>query len=200
MKPIFIAVSGGSGAGKSTLCTTLLDAYPEKIGLLQLDDYFKKEQDGVPVFQGFVNWDHPNALRFEQLYKDLIDLQQRKDVLVWTKNERLNPDYKKTDQRIQVMFHPKPIMLVEGYLVLHDSRIRELMTASFWLDIDQEKSWQRRVHFKTDGYLEQVLLPMNEKFVQPLKQYVNHIIKVTDMKKEEVFKEVQKILEKESIL
>ena len=41
MKPIFIGIAGGTGAGKSTLCTALMDKYPDKIGLIQLDDYFK---------------------------------------------------------------------------------------------------------------------------------------------------------------
>jgi len=32
------------GAGKSTLWTSLLNKYPNQIGLIQLDDYFKKKE------------------------------------------------------------------------------------------------------------------------------------------------------------
>jgi uridine kinase len=193
MKPIFIGISGGSGAGKSTLCTSLLNKYPDQIGLIQLDDYFKKAEF-VPEYNNFKNWDHPDALRLDQLHQDLLDLQEEKTVKIWTKNERLNPDYKKTDKRIEVEFEPKPIMLIEGYLVLHDPRIRELFETSIWLDIDQEESWKRRVHFKKDGYLENVLLPMNKQFVQPAKKYAEHLIDVTSMSKDEVFEQVQDIL------
>jgi uridine kinase len=90
-------------------------------------------------------------------------------------------------------------MLIEGYLVLHDSRIRELFETSIWLDIDQSKSWERRVHFKKDGYLEQVLLPMNEQFVLPSKQHAKQVIDVTGMTKEEVFEQVQDSLKLEKL-
>lgn len=193
MKPIFIGISGGSGAGKSTLCTSLLNKYADQIGLIQLDDYFKKAEF-VPEYNGFKNWDHPDALRLGQLHQDLLDFQQGKNVKIWTKNERLNPDYKKTDKRIEVEFEPKSVMLIEGYLVLHDPCIRELFETSIWLDIDQEESWKRRVHFKKEGYLENVLLPMNEQFVQPSKQHAEHLIDVTDLTKEGVLEKVEKIL------
>ena len=196
MKPIFIGISGGSGAGKSTLCTSLLNTYPDQIGLIQLDDYFKKP-NFVPEYNGFKNWDHPDALRLDQLHQDLLDFQQGKYVKIWTKNERLNPDYKKTDKRIEVEFEPKPIMLIEGYLILHDSRIRDLFETSIWLDIDQEESWKRRVHFKKDGYLEKVMLPMNEQFIKPSKQYAEYLIDVTSMTKDKVFEQVQGILKLE---
>ncbi len=193
MKPIFIGISGGSGSGKSTLCTSLLNKYPEQIGLIQLDDYFKKKEY-VPEYNGFNNWDHPDALRLDKLYQDLLDFKEGKSVWIDTKNERLNPEYKETKERISVEFQPKQIVLVEGYLVLHDLRIRELFETSIWLDIDQEESWKRRVHFKKDGYLENVLLPMNKQFVQPSKQYAEHVINVSDMTREEVFIKVENIL------
>jgi len=181
------------GAGKSTLWTSLLNKYPNQIGLIQLDDYFKKKEL-IPQYNGFNNWDHPEALHLDQLYQDLLHFQQGKSVWIDTKNELLNPKFKETKKHISVEFSPKPIMLVEGYLVLHDSKIRKLFETSIWLDIDQTKSWERRTHFKKDGYLEKVMLPMNEKFVKPSKQYAEHIIDVTDMKKEIVFEQVENIL------
>jgi uridine kinase len=71
-----------------------LNKYPEQIGLIQLDDYFEKKEL-IPKYNGFNNWDHPGALRFNQLHQDLLDFQKGKSVKIWTKNERLNPDYKK---------------------------------------------------------------------------------------------------------
>ena len=57
MKPVFIGVAGGTGAGKSALCTALMDKYPDKIGLIQLDDYFRPSAE-VPKFKRHTNWHH----------------------------------------------------------------------------------------------------------------------------------------------
>ncbi len=57
MKPIFIGITGGTGAGKSTVCTALVNKYSEKIGLIQLDDYFKPPME-VPKFNRHTNWEH----------------------------------------------------------------------------------------------------------------------------------------------
>ncbi len=191
--PKYIGISGGSGAGKSTLATALLDAYPDHIGLIQLDDYFKPTID-VPVFAGVANWDHPDALYIDRLVQDLRMLAEGKSVIIQTKNERLNPDYKKTDKRIPVEFMPKPIMLVEGYLVLYDKRVRDLLHTSIWLDLSQETRWQRRVHFKNDEYLQNVLIPMHERYAEPTKAFAEHVIDVTERTKDDVFEQAKEIL------
>lgn len=195
MKPIFIGIAGGTGSGKSTLCTALLDKYPDKAGLIQLDDYFRPPAE-VPEFEGIENWDHPNALYLDKLAKDLSELSQGKSVVINTKNERLNPEYKKTDRRIPVEFQPKPIMLVEGYLVLYDQRIREFLSTSIWLDVDHKTRYARRVHFKYPEYEEKVLIPMHKKFVEPTKRYAKHVIDVSNLSKEQVLKEVDEIIAK----
>ena len=194
MKPIFIGIAGGTGAGKSTLCTALMDKYPDKIGLIQLDDYFKPESE-VPKLEGHVNWDHPNALFLDKLANDLAQLSEGRSVIINTKNERLNPKYKKTDKRIPVKFHPKPVMLVEGYLVLYDKQVRKLLTTSIWLDVDHETRWARRVHFKYPEYEEKVLLPMHKKFAEPTKKYASYFIDVSQLSKEQVLKKAEDIIE-----
>ena len=193
IKTIFIGIAGASGAGKSTLCASLQDKYQERIGYIQLDDYSKKRVD-VPKYVGHDNWDSPNALRFNHLYEDLLELQKGNAVIINTKNEKLNPTYKETNTFVSVEFQPKPIMLVEGYLVLHDKRIRDLLETSIFLDIDQRISWERRVHFKNNIYLEEVLLPMNKAYVQPTRDFVEHIIDVSELSEDEVFQKVEGIL------
>src|SRR3989344_3160753 len=187
MRPIFIGIAGGTGAGKSTLCSALMDKYPNKIGLVQLDDYFKPSAQ-VPKSDGHTNWDHPDALYLDKLANDLVKLSEGKPVIINTKNERLNPDYKKTDKRIPVEFRPKPIMLVEGYLVLFDERVRKFLATSLWLDVDHKTRWARRVHFKYPEYEEKVLRPMYKQFVKPSKQYAAHVIDVSDLASEQVLK------------
>lgn len=113
MKPIFVAIAGGTGAGKSTLCTALIKKYPDKIGLVQLDDYFKPKAE-APLMDEIVNLDHPESLYLDKLARDLSELAKDHSVVINTKNDQLNPGYENTKQRIPIRFHPKPIILVEG--------------------------------------------------------------------------------------
>lgn len=195
MKTLFVGIAGGSGAGKSSLCTSLMDKYPDSVGLLQLDDYFKPAQE-VPIYAGFENWDDPDALYIGKLADDMRELARGKSVEIMTKNERLNPNYKKTDKRIPAVFVSKPVMLVEGFLVLHDERIRRQLATSIWLDVDHDIRWARRVHFKVDGYEEKVLKPMYEKYALPSREFAQHVIDVTDLDQTDVLHKVEQILSK----
>lgn len=193
MIPRFIGIAGGTGAGKSALCTSLQKKYPDRIGLIQLDDYFKPSLD-VPRLGDHTNWDHPNSLYLDQLESDLRLLSQGTAVLINTKNEFLNPAYTKKEKRIPVLFSPKPIMLVEGYLVLYKKEIRDMLTTSIWLDVDHTTRWERRVHFKYPEYESEVVVPMHEKFVLPTKKYAQHILNVSPLTADEVLKEAEIVL------
>ena len=193
MEPIFVGIVGGTGAGKSKISNMLQDKYPNKIGLIQLDDYFKSSTE-VAEFKGFRNWDHPNMLHFDKIVEDLSELSQGKSITINTKNKKLNPEYKETGKKISVELNPKPIILVEGHFVLFDERIRNFLDTSIWLDVDYETRWDRRVHFKYPEYKEKVLKPMHDKFVEPTKKYADHIINASDLTKDQILKEVEKIL------
>lgn len=194
MKPMCIGIAGGSGAGKSTLCMALIDRYPDTIGCIQLDDYFKAPSD-VPRLNGHLNYDHPDALLFDKLVEDLTELTEGKPFVIQTKNARLNPEFKHTRKRIPVEFHPKPIILVEGYLVLFDERVRSFFSRSVWLEANHETRWERRVHFKNQSYEQQVQLPMHAQFAEPTKQYASLLIDVSSLSKEEVVKRVDGMIQ-----
>ena len=192
LKSMFIGVAGGTGAGKSTLCTSLMDTYPDRIGLIQLDDYFKPERE-VPIHAGHSNWDHPDAIYFDKLVKDLENLSDGESIIANTKNDRLNPEYVRTGKRIAAEFHPKEIMLVEGFLVLFEERIRNLLTTSIWLEGSHEVRWKRRVHFKNNDYEENVLPVMYKKFALPSKKFAEHIFDAEKLNAGEIFKLAESI-------
>ena len=145
MKPIFIGITGGSGAGKSTLSNALKNKYPDKIELIQLDDYFKPSID-KPKVGDIINSDHPDALFLDKLADDLFKLSKGESVIINTKNEYLNPEFKNTKEKIPVEFHSKSIILVEGFLLLHNEKVRELLDVSIFLDVEHKTRWDRRVH------------------------------------------------------
>jgi uridine kinase len=193
MKIKFIGITGGTGAGKSTLCTALQNKYPDKIGLIQLDDYFKPAEE-KPKVGDIISSDHPESLYIDKLANDLVEFSKGNSVIINTKNEKLNPDYTNTKKRIPVEFHPKPVMLVEGFLVLHDEKVRKMLTTSIWLEIDHETRWSRRVHFKNEEYEKKVLIPMHKLYAEPTKQYAEYIIDVSSLTKEEVLEKVEGII------
>ena len=195
MKIKFIGITGGSGAGKSTLSNALKNKYFKKIELIQLDDYYKPSED-KPKIEGMRNSDHPNALFIDKLIDDLIKLSRGETIIINTKNEYLNPKFEETKEKLPFKFYPKPIVLVEGFLVLHDERIRKLLTTSIFLDVEHKTRWKRRVHLgnKNKEYEEKVIIPMHNKYVEPTKKYAEHIIDISKLNKEQVFKKVEKII------
>ena len=190
-----IGITGGSGVGKSTLCIALQNKYPDQIGLIQLDDYFKPSAD-KPKVGDIRNSDHPEALYLNKLADDLKKISQGNSVIINTKNEKLNPEYKNTKERIPVEFFSKPIMLVEGFLLLHDEHIRKLLTTSIFLEEEHKVRWERRALYsnKNKEYEEKVIIPMHDEYVEPTKKYAEHIINVSNLSKEKVLEKVEKII------
>lgn len=189
----FIGITGGSGAGKSSLCNILKNKYPDKIECISLDDYFKPVSD-KPRVGNIINHDHPDSLYFDKLVQDLIKLTQGEPVIVNTRNIYLNPEYEKTKKKIPFKFFPRSITLIDGFLVLHDVRIRKLLATSIYLDAQHETRYSRRVHLKTEEYEKKVLIPMHNQFIEPTKRYAKHIIDVSNLTKEQVLEKVEKII------
>lgn len=193
-KPIFIGIAGGSGVGKSTVCEELRARYPKMIGYIQLDDYFQPVEK-VPTMDGIENWDHPDAVDFEKLVQDMHMLAKGASIEVFTKNTRLAPEYGVTGQRAWATIEPKPIMLVEGYLVLHDARVRELFTSSVFLEAPHALRWARRVHFKNDAYEERILVPMHKQYVEPTRAFAKHLVDVSELSAPEMADRVCQYIE-----
>jgi uridine kinase len=191
----FIGITGGSGAGKSTLCYALKNKYPDKIELIQLDDYFKPSED-KPKIDNIRNSDHPDALYLDKLADDLVELSRGESIMINTKNKYLNPEYEKTREKKPFTFYPKPIVFVEGFLVLHDKRVRELLDTSIFLDVEHNTRWERRANYtnKNKEYEEKVIIPMHNQYVEPTKKYAKHIIDISNLNKEEVLERVENII------
>ena len=193
IRPVFIGITGGSGAGKSTLCDLLISKYPEKIEAIRLDDYFKPK-DQLPKVDDILNFDHPDSLYFDKLSSDLEELSQGNSVVINTRNIYLNPSYEKTKKKIPFEFQPKQIILVEGFLLLCNKKIREMLDESIYLDIEHNKRWARRVHFKDDEYEKKVIIIMHNKHVEPTKKYASHVIDVSNLSKEQLLERVERVI------
>jgi uridine kinase len=193
VKTIFVGISGGSGAGKSSLTAQLMASEPDTYGFIELDDYMKKSED-VPKLRDRDNWDHPEAVDFDALVQDLTELKAGHPIKRLTKNRSYNPGFGETRTKIPIEVRPHPIMLVEGFLVLYDRRVRDLLDKTIWLEAGHERRWERRAHFKDTEYESEIHKPMHEQFVQPTRQYADITIDAEGKSKEEVLAEVKRVM------
>ncbi len=195
--PTCIGIAGGSGSGKSTLAVALCKKYPDRCAVVHLDDYFVSTAE-APKLAGFTNWDHPDAIRFDDLLRDLQMLKNNLPIRVMTKSELYNPEYRaESKNKIEYTIAPKPIIILEGYLALHDPRIREMLDYKIYLDLSIEESAKRRSanKFALDpDYFSQILVPMHRQYVEPTRQYADLVVDVSYMNQEEVVSMVERDL------
>ena len=195
MDHFIIAFAGVSGCGKSTLSYRLKNKYPDLIEVVHFDDYQKEEAD-VPIFCDMRNWDHPDAIDFNQLFSDLTKLRDDCDVCVMTKSRIINPTYEDTG-RIKHTLKPKKIIIVEGYMALHDKKIRDLFDFKIFLDIPIDESMKRRdkiTYNDESEYNNKILIPMHLKYVAPTKDLAELSIDAVKNNKDDVFEIVHKKL------
>ncbi|HIX01564.1 MAG TPA: uridine kinase [Candidatus Ligilactobacillus excrementigallinarum] len=181
-RPVIIGVTGGSGSGKTTVSNAILEQlHGHSLAMIQEDAYYKK-QDDIPFDEREkVNYDHPNAFDTDLLVEQLKQLLQRKPIDI--------PVYDYTiHTRSDEVIHqePRDVILVEGILVLNDSRLRDLMDIKIFVDTDDDIRIIRRIQRDIeergrslqsviDQYLATVK-PMYHQFIEPSKRYADIIV------------------------
>ncbi len=178
MNPVVVGISGGSCSGKSTLIQKLFEALgPEKSVILPQDDYFFGLSDAPPG-KGGPNFDHPDAVDFEKMCRQLLALKAGQVI------ERPLYDFpthlpKEETERTE----PRPVILVGGILILHHEPIRRLLDLKIFVECDAPTRLARRLErdVKERGrtadsvntvFADQVN-PMHEKFVEPSKRHAD---------------------------
>lgn len=176
-----IGIAGGTGSGKSTFTNRLKQEFPNDIAVLYHDNYYKK-QDHLPMEERKkTNYDHPSALDTEQLVHDLIQLKNGVSI------ESPVYDFSKHNRtKATISISPRPVILVEGILVLSDDRLRTLMDMKIFVEADADERILRRVVRDVkergrdiEGIVEQYLTfvkPMHYIYVEPTKALADLVI------------------------
>jgi uridine kinase len=197
MNPILIGVAGGSGAGKSTICYKLVDEYPNVYEIINLDDYQKKKtESNLPTVDGKINWDHPDIIDWSKLIQDVKELLNGRSITIDVWSHRSNLNYAVHRKMIKRTINPKHIILLEGYLALHNSELNRLYAKKFYLDIDDEARKLRRGKndvIDNPDYEEKILLPMHKQFVEPTKKNADKVINVSNMSVSQVAEEIHAV-------
>ena len=173
MQPYIIGIAGGSGSGKSTFINKIEGRFGDKIAILHYDNYYR-EQVGVAFKQrAAMNYDHPDSLETDLLVKHLEELKRGRTIQ--------SPVYdfsqhNRRDKTVEVQ--PRPVILVEGILLLADKRLRDLCDVTIFIEVDDERILRRirrgvaeRGRF-LEGTIDQYLTsvkPMHNRYVEPTK-------------------------------
>jgi uridine kinase len=131
--------------------------------------------------QSAINYDHPDAFDTSLLVQDLMDLKAGRPV------PHLTYDHATYSRKVMPdPLLPRPVILLEGILILVEEPLRRLMDIKLFIDADSDVRLLRRLRrdLKERGrnydaverqYLESVR-PMHLEFVEPSKRYADLIV------------------------
>lgn len=179
--PIIIGIAGGTGSGKSTFTNRLKSIFRDQVTVLYYDNYYRAHDDIPFEERQKINYDHPDAFETDLLLEHLKELKEGKTIQCpvydYTKHNR-------SDKVVEVK--PSKIILLEGILVLSDTRLRDMMDYKIFVEADADERILRRVlrDVKERGrdienivnqYLSTVK-PMHYLYVEPTKMYADIVI------------------------
>ena len=181
-RPLLILVAGGSASGKSTVVQEILEkAGLDEVLIIKHDDYYL-DQGHLPLEVRYqTNYDHPSSLDNGLLYQHLVKLLSGETID--------KPTYDFVNHtRSSVVEHvgPKPIIIVEGILILENEKIRGLSDINLFVELDDDTRFIRRMlrDMKERGrslesiikQYESTVKPMFHKYIKPTKRYADVII------------------------
>lgn len=181
-RAILIGIAGGSGAGKTTFLEGILERVgEERVAYVHHDSYYRDLSHLSPTERDKVNFDHPDALETDLLIEHLKRLQGGEAVDMPVYNFTTHTRRPET-RRLE----PKPVILLEGILILYDKALREMMDIKIYVDTDVDLRLIRRLKRDTEersrtmqsviDQYEKTVRPMHIAFVEPSKRYANFII------------------------
>ncbi len=180
MSQLLIGIAGGTASGKTTLAKILKDAFQDEVTMLRHDFYYHdKSYFSVP--EDKINFDHPESFETDLLIDHLGKL------ISGEKIDRPVYSYK-TNERLQdtEVVEPSPIIIVEGILIFHYPKLRDLFDLKIYIDTDADIRLLRRINRdikKRDRTFDSVrnqymatVKPMHERYVEPTKYLADIII------------------------
>ena len=181
MTPRAVGISGGSCSGKSTLTRKIFDRLgPDQCVILPQDDYFFGLGD-APEGKGGPNFDHPDAVDFEQMCAQLAQLKKGQAI------DRPLYDFPTHMPKAETeRTEPRPVTLLDGILILQHQPLRELLDLSIFVECDAETRLARRLERDVrergrtarsvhDQFANQVG-PMHDLHVEPSKIHADIVV------------------------
>lgn len=180
-RPILVGIAGGSGSGKTTVAEKIMEKTAQPVVFLKQDSYYRNF-DGMTIEEKrAINYDHPSAYDDDLLIDHLQRLTRGESVDVPVYNYARYERESRTEH-----VEPRPIIIVEGILVLENAALRNLLDIKLYVDTDADVRFIRRLLRDThergrtvDSVVAQymdVVRPMHLQFIEPTKRYADLII------------------------
>lgn len=180
-KVMIVGVAGGSASGKTTIIEKLKKEFKEEIEVLCHDYYYKSNDDISMEERNNLNYDHPNSFETDRMINDIKKLKSGEEIY------RPEYDYTiHTRSKKEYLVKPQPVIIIDGFLILENKELRDLMDVKIFVDTDADERLMRRIlrdlseRARTiDSILTQyreTVKPMHEEFVEPSKKYADIII------------------------
>ena len=191
MKSIIIGITGGSGSGKTYLSNKLINKFgKDNINLIHMDSYYNDLKYLSMEEREKNNFDQPNAFDFNLLSNHLKNLDNKGNVEIPIYDYKTHTRTNKTSKIIY-----KPILIIEGIFAIYNKKIRDLMNLTVYIDIENNIRKERRIKRDTiqrnrteDSIIyqyENVVEPMYKKYISPMKNKSNLILKEISEKSNE---------------
>ena len=179
---MIIGISGGSASGKTSFTKKVLKKVdPSNIVHMEHDLYYKNKHEIPAELLSIRNFDHPDSLDTKLFIEHIKKLQENKPI------EQPIYDFT-TDTRKEAtkLIEAKPIILIEGVLILSIKELRDLMDIKVYIHTDRDLRLMRRIlrdikerGRSVDSVINQyktTVRPMHSQFVEPGKMHSDIII------------------------
>lgn len=182
-KPVLtIGIAGGTGSGKTTVANVILKRVgADRIAFLAHDSYYKDLKELPENQRKEINFDHPNSLETELMFKHIKMLKNNEAVEVPIYDFTHHTRTKNTQH-----MEPQPVLLVEGILIFAEPELLPLFDVKIFVDTPADIRFIRRL--KRDivergrtvesviNQYETTVRPMHMEFVEPSKRFADVII------------------------
>lgn len=176
-----VGIAGPSGSGKTTLAERLAAAFDGRCVVISEDRYYRDLSRLPAAERERANFDHPDAIDWEALARDLESLREWREARLPVYDFRAHTRSPRHERR-----EPAQLIIVEGILILHAPAVREQMDYSIYLDAGADIMFIRRLRRDIEQrgrtvesvirqYLETVR-PMYEKYVRPTARFADAVL------------------------
>lgn len=182
MSIVVLGIAGGTGSGKTTVARAIVERVgAERVACLEHDSYYRDLRHLSLEERRQVNFDHPSAFDTTLLVEHVKALREGRPV------ERPVYSYTESMRTGETVPVPsRPLVVVEGILVLESEALRSLMDVKIFVDTDDDVRLIRRLRRDTVergrtvehvlGQYEATVRPMHLTFVVPTRRYADVVI------------------------
>lgn len=177
-----VGIAGASCSGKTTLVANLANMFGDKMIQFPFDELFV----GLPALEGqtVTTWEDPAHYRWADLAQHLRDLKAGHSTRVGaTSRERRAAGVS------HVVVEPREIVVIAGFLALHDPEVRELYDLTIFMDLPEAQIVDRRLARRPDpdnpdpwdkeGYIRGELIEGHRRVVLPQRALAHYIVSGT---------------------